>query len=132
MNLEDYENQPHLGDGGASFGAWIASVWEDQSMVIQLYWTGLFPLISYKCEGMKDSKVSWVKPKKLIKSAEKMKNHILNKKRSIKKIIHLYSKHAVGEESPEEEFFNNLNDVIRIAEFVEKVGGKRMAFEINF
>ena len=55
---------------------------------------------------------------------------ITNNKDSVKKIINLYSKHAAGDKKSAEEFFEDLNSVIMIAEFVEKVGGRKMAFEI--
>lgn len=125
MSHEDAENQPYFGNGGNPWAQLVADIRSDKYLPNYFYWFGLFPLLTYKIDEMKESKVNWVKPDKLIKAANRLKKRIPKANKEIQKVLQLYAKHAVGEKEPSEELINDLNDIITIAEFVKKAGGKK-------
>lgn len=132
MMPEDYDGQPYFGDGGAAWSAWLSEVHASGWLTLKLRWWGCSSILTYRCDDMPDSEVRWVSPKDLIKAAVRMKDCVTRKKLGTRKFIELHARHAPGVKAPEIEFIAELDDLIRIAQFVESADGKNMTIEVSF
>jgi hypothetical protein len=132
MSPEDFDGQPYLGDGGASWGDWLCGVHANRWLTLRLWWWGCAAILTYRCDGMPDSEVLWVSPKEMMQAAARVKDYVKRKKLGTRKLVELHAKHAPGAKAPEMEFIEELDDLIRIARFVESVGGKSMTMEVSF
>lgn len=131
MRTEDYENQPFLYNGSA-WGEWVTEIWMDKWLPKRFYFSGLFALLTCCTVDSKDNEINWVKPKKLIKVAERLKKRLKRDTGLINTILQIYAKHSVGIESPRVEFSAALDGVIEVAKFVENAGGTQMSFRMEW
>ena len=132
MQLEDYENQPYLYNGDPAWGELVTEILMDKWLPKRFYIHGLFALLTCSMPESKDKEINWVKPRKLIKAAERLKRRINNDSNFINSILKIYSKCAIGIESPPVELARALDSIIEVAQFVENVGGTHMSFRMEW
>lgn len=132
MKPEDYENQPYLYNGDPAWGELVIEVWTDKWLPKSFFLRGLSSLLTCCTPESKDNEIKWIKPGKLIKTAEKLQKQLDDNSGFINTILGIYSNHAVGVKSPQEELYGALDSVIEAAEFVESKGGTHMSFRLEW
>ncbi len=134
MRAEDYEAQPFLYNGGPDWGEWVTEIWRDKGLPARFYFRRLSPLLTCCAADSGDEEIKWVKPKEMIRAAERLKRRLRNDPdtKFIKSILQLYSRHSPGTESPQAELAASLDAVIEVARFVESVGGRHMSFRMEW
>ena len=129
MRQEDYDNQLYLYNGDPAWGDVVVEILEDKWLSTQFFFAVLSPLLTCCTPEAKEQEIKWVKPQKLIQTAEKLQKRLNDDSNLIRTIINLYSNHASGIKSPQEELSGALDSVIEVAEFIESKGGTQMSFQ---
>jgi len=132
MQQEDYDNQPYLYNGDPAWGDLVIEILKDKWLSTQFFFSGLSPLLTCCTPEAKEHEIKWVKPQKLIQTAEKLQKRLNNNSKLIKTILTLYSKHAAGIKSPQEELSGALDSIIEVSEFVESKGATLMSFQMEW
>jgi hypothetical protein len=132
MTQDDYHNQPSFGDGGFSWGHWVAGMFGRPDLLKLAKRLEVSALLSHTTHGMWWYQIRWKKPQEIVAAAERLQGFIEHRDQDALKFLEIYKEHSLGEKPAEQEFVDELRDIMRIATFLEGRGIKKMTFEISF
>lgn len=89
MQQDDFENQPYLYNGDPAYGDLVIDILEDKWLSAQFFFRGLSPLLSCCTPESKEHEIKWVKPQKLIQTAENLQKRLNDDSNLIKTILNL-------------------------------------------
>ena len=90
------------------------------------------PLLTYKTDPMEDDEVEWVTPQQLRDAATKIRDAVRNGAPETKPLLDAYALGANGIDPVNEEFMRDLQDIIELANWGEKLGTRQITLEVNW
>jgi hypothetical protein len=81
---------------------------------------------------MEDDEVEWVTPQQLRDAATKIRDAVRNGAPETKPLLDAYALGANGIDPVNEEFMRDLQDIIELANWGEKLGTRQITLEVNW
>src|SRR5688500_14218875 len=80
------------------------------------------PLLTFKTEEMEDEDIDWVTPQQLRDACMKIRDAVRSGNPEAKPLLDAYAKGANGINPLSDEFVRDLEDIIKLADWGEKMG----------
>jgi hypothetical protein len=111
---------------------WLGAAMTNQKVQQSLKAIGASALLSHTTEGMKPRDIAWTTPDELDAAAQRLLEAIAAKDPRVTLMLRLYERGAIGENSPEVEFSQDLNDVKLCAKYARENGAERVVLSYYF
>src|SRR5437867_11592891 len=108
MTQEDYHNQPFFGDGGCSWGHWVAGMFGRPDLLKLAKRLDVSALLSHKTQGMWWYQIRYKKPQEIVAAAERLQGLIDRRGADGLKFLEIYKERSLGEKPAEQEFVGEL------------------------
>ena len=129
---EQLESQPGFYNDTKAWGDWMAVREEDPAVLEAIEKLDAAAILSFTTNGLDAEDVFWVAPAELRDAASKLKEAIQTGRSETKVILDTYQLNANGVAPVSEEFIQDLEDIVAIANWAEEEGASRMTLEVNW
>jgi hypothetical protein len=90
------------------------------------------PIMTFKTDPMEDDDVQWVTPQELHDAATKLRDAVLGGAPEARPLLEAYARGANGIDPVNEEFVRDLEDIIKLANWGDKMGARQITLEVNW
>jgi len=115
-----------------AWGSWMAERYNHPDVLDTITRLGVGALLSHITDGMDEDEVEWVSPNELMEVADRLRDLVLGKDPSVRRIVETYARSAPGVNPVHEEMAQDLADVRLIARFAKEMGVPKMTLEVNW
>jgi hypothetical protein len=129
---DQIDSTPDFWNDHKAFGNWMANREENPAAMDAIRKLNAAAILSHKTDGGDDDDVTWVSPAQLRDAATKLREAVQAKLPETDVILKTYEIDANGIDPIADEFIQDLNDVIAIANWAEKEGATKMTLEVNW
>src|SRR6266849_5615095 len=95
MTRDDYHDQPHFGDGGCSWGNWVAGMFGRPDLLRLARKLRVAELLSHKTDGMFWFQIKWLAPQEFSDAVDRMQQLIEGQNKGAREFLEVYSEHAL-------------------------------------
>ena len=132
ITQEQIDETPDFWNDHKAFGNWMANREENPAALDAIRKLNAEAILSVKTDGWDDEDVTWVSPAQLRDAATKLREAVQARLPETDVILKTYEIDANGIDPIANEFVQDLNDVIAIADWAEKEGATKMTLEVNW
>ncbi|MGH9768834.1 MAG: hypothetical protein ACREAB_15490 [Blastocatellia bacterium] len=129
---EQLESQPGFYNDCKAWGDWMAERFLEPKVIEAIEALEVEPILTHITAGMAESEVSWVKPTELRDAAVRLREAVEASHHGAKIILKTYALNANNVDPVEQEFTQDLNDIVALAKWAEEEGATVMTLEVNW
>lgn len=129
---EQLTSAPGFRNDCKAWGNWMAEREDEPAVAEALGRLKAEALLTYKTEGTEDEEVEWVSPGRLRDAAARLREAVRAGSPETAAILETYAVNSNGIDPVAEEFVQDLDDIIAIAEWAEREGAKVLTLEVNW
>lgn len=132
ITRDQIDSQPGFYNDDKAWGNWMAERDNDPEVLKTIKGLEADAILTYTTDGMEDDDVEWVSPQQLRDAARKLREAITNNSPEVKVILETYERNANAIDPIDQEFIQDLDNIIALANWAEAEGAERMTLEVNW
>jgi hypothetical protein len=132
MTEEQLDSQPGFRNDDRAWANWMAECDQEPAMLEAVRKLNAAPILTYKTDPMEDDEVNWVTPQQLRDGAIRLREAVLSGAPETQIILKVYEKGANRIDPVNEEFIQDLDDIVELANWGEKQGATQITLDVNW
>ena len=129
---EQLDSQPGFYNDCKAWGDWMAERFLVPKVIEAIEALDVEAILTHTTAGMDDSEVSWVKPSDLRDAAIRLQEAVESGHQGTKIILKTYALNANNVDTVEQEFTQDLSDIVALTKWAEEEGAMVMTLEVNW
>lgn len=126
------ESQPGFYNDDNAWGNWMAERYNEPRILEAINALGANAILSHITDGVNETDVDWVSPQQLLDAALCLREAVKKEQPETAIIFESYSRNANNSDPVDQEFMQDLDDIVAIAKWAEFLGAEKMTLEVNW